>query len=243
MMNVVESGSFELNRVIMFVKFRNVVFPKQLMDGVGLADTSEALPERRLLWDLFKQSVTDDAQNAESLDEMLKTIFIKGLKLPIVDSWVDNEGSTVFIIMGRMMNVYKTLVWTAGLNHDFIKLGIVMDTQMVVDSGVNMRTESYCLVFPKTTDKMKTVMHQNLMVSLGDTTTVLGQNWVDVTAPFGLKYYADTKDVKKNIATMHSMFEETPEYVKALLSLTSPAYCAGMFNDVKTGVSHIVSQF
>lgn len=225
--------SFELNRVLMFVRFKNIVFPKQLMDGFGLADMSEALTERRLLWDLFKQSITDGSQDANSLDEMLKTIFIQGLRLPIVDSYVDSEGYTVFIIMGRMSNVYKTLVWTAAVNYDFIKIGVVMDTQKVADFNGNGRTLGYSLVFPNINKIKPTSALDGVSLSSA---------WVDVESLSDVKYYVGNKDFADNIKMVHSMFEGTPDYVGTLLSLTLFDYCTGMFNDVKLSVSHIMSK-
>jgi hypothetical protein len=218
----------------MFVRFKNVVFPKQLMDGFGLADMSEALPERRLLWDLFKQSITDGTQDANSLDEMLKTIFIQGLRLPIVDSYVDSEGYTVFIIMSRMLNVYKILVWTAAMNHDFIQIGVVMDTQTVSKPVSDVaRTPGYRLVFPN-------------IDNIAPTSSVDGvpksSEWADVKTLNDVKYYVGNENFAENIKLVNRMFHMAPEYVGTLLSLTLVEYCSGMFNDVKNSVSHIVSQ-
>jgi hypothetical protein len=209
----------EIYRALIFVKFKNIMFPKQLMGGMGLSQTPESIPERRLLWSVFKQSAPAGAPDPQSMNDMVKTIFIQGLGVPIVDSYLDDEGFTHFIFMGRVDDVYKTMTWLQKLSYYFLEVNSILGVNRISEDKIILEDNALLYVNNNPKYWQNNVNYAHIEY----------EKWVTLYE----SKYAGYGPVNKDLAEHFVQVMDTiPQYVFTLLSLTSPEHCKGFLAHV-----------
>lgn len=205
-------------RMVGFVRFPNIVHCSSLSDN---DDSFVGLVRK-----LYNKSVSHvNVVSLDSVELMLERVFVDGLSLSVVDSHVDSRGETVFVVMGKVHNVYKMLAYFAFLHDSVCDVGLVLDSQKVNSVFSHGGTVKYSLSFPDLS------MNGDVSYSLKFPHAVTDMSESAI--------FQSAVNASQSVVKVREFFSEVPDYVKILAGLNPPPYCAGMFSDVKKIVSTV----
>jgi hypothetical protein len=210
-------------RMLCFIRFVDNDYPEELMHGVGLDTPVSMLTGKRVLWEMYNKSVPSTVQmkKVDSVSEMLKIIFVQGLNLPVVDSYVDDNGETVFIVMGSVVNVHKVVAYL----YFFKKCGFTVDMVFDIRKFFDSPDGNFFLY----------------SAAFDDSELFFNLKFPHVEGDFN-RFFKKLETVPHVVKVLNNAFLSTPEYVNTLMVLSSPKECAGMFSTVKNIVADLHSE-